>query len=152
MNSCTVLTTHLCNRWIHLITPFQLNVELWPMTSHCECCARAKARVRKWQRRALPVALVVCCWHRSSSKAPRLESTTTSEPVRWKWKEKKVGLSSVMSESETSTFQGFFGLIMTFYVYLSYWKISAIMIIMWVRSSRRWIELLYFVVLSRCTS
>ena len=42
---------------------------------HRERCARAKAKVKKWQRRALPVALVVRCWRRSSSKAPRLGST-----------------------------------------------------------------------------
>ena len=60
--------------------------------SHRERCARAKAKVKKWQRQALPVALVVRCWHRSSSKAPRLAYTIV-EPVRWKWKEKKVGLS-----------------------------------------------------------
>ena len=28
---------------------------------HRECCARAKAKVKKWQRQALPVALVVRC-------------------------------------------------------------------------------------------
>ena len=30
-----------------------------------------------------------------------------SEPVHWKWKKKKVGLSSVMSELKLSTLQGF---------------------------------------------
>jgi hypothetical protein len=73
---------------------------------HRERCARAKAKVKKWRRRALPVALVVRCWRRSSSKAPRLVSTI-AEPVRWKWKKKKVGLSSVMSELKSSTLQGF---------------------------------------------
>ena len=71
--------------------------------SHHERCARANANARKWQRRSLPVALVVHCQLRSSSKAPLLASTVL-EPVRWKWKEKKVGLSSVMSELKTSTF------------------------------------------------
>ena len=71
--------------------------------SHREHCARAKAKVRKRRRRALPVALVVRCPRRSSSKAPKLASTIL-EPVCWKWKGKKVGLSSVMSELETSTF------------------------------------------------
>jgi hypothetical protein len=74
--------------------------------SHRERCARAKAKVKKWQRRALPVALVVRCWRISSSKAPRLGSTIV-EPVRWKWKKKKVGLSSVMSELKSSTLQSF---------------------------------------------
>ncbi len=72
--------------------------------SHCKCCARAKAkdRVQRWRRRALPVALVVCCWRRSSNKAPHLASNI-SLPVHWKWKKKKVGLSSVMSELKIST-------------------------------------------------
>jgi hypothetical protein len=58
--------------------------------SHRERHTRAKAkdRVRRWRRRALPVALVVCCRHRSSNKAPHLASDI-SEPVRWKWKKKK---------------------------------------------------------------
>jgi hypothetical protein len=30
-----------------------------------------------------------------------------SEPVRWKWKKKNVGLSSIMSELKLSTLQGF---------------------------------------------
>ena len=49
--------------------------------SHHECCARAKAKGKKWQRQAVHVALVVRCWHRTSSKALRLASAT-SEPVR----------------------------------------------------------------------
>ncbi len=58
--------------------------------SHCERRTRAKAkdRVRRWRRQALPVALVVRCRHRSSNKAPRLASDI-SEPVHWKWKKKK---------------------------------------------------------------
>jgi hypothetical protein len=54
----------------------------------------------------LPIALVVRYWRRSSNKAPRLASDIT-QPVRWKWKKKKVGLSSVMSELKLSTLQGF---------------------------------------------
>ena len=52
---------------------------------HCERHAKAKAksRVQRWRRQALPVALVVCCWHRSSNKAPRLVADI-SEPVHWK--------------------------------------------------------------------
>ncbi len=53
-----------------------------------------------------PVALVVRCWHRSSNKAPHLVADI-SKPVSWKWKKKKVGLSSVMSELKLSTLQGF---------------------------------------------
>ena len=62
---------------------------------HHERHARAKAkdRVWRWRRQALPVALVVRCRRRSSNKAPRLVADI-SEPVRWKWKKKKVGLSS----------------------------------------------------------
>ncbi len=68
--------------------------------------AKAKGRVLRWRRQALPVALVVCCWHRSSNKAPHLVADI-SEPVHWKWKKKKVCLSSVMSESKLSTLEGF---------------------------------------------
>ena len=55
--------------------------------SHHKHCTRAKAkdRVRRWRCQALPIALVVRCWHRSSNKAPRLVADIT-EPVRWKWK------------------------------------------------------------------
>ena len=74
--------------------------------SHRERRARAKARVRRWRRRALPVALVVRCRRRSGNIPPRLASIST-EPVRWKWKEKKVGLSSVMSGLEPSTLRSF---------------------------------------------
>ena len=74
--------------------------------SHRERRARAKARVRRWRRRALPVALVVRCRRRSGNIPPRLASIST-EPVRWKWKEKKVGLSSVMSGLEPSTLHSF---------------------------------------------
>ncbi len=84
-------------------------VPIGRMTKKClhhERCARAKAKVKKWQRQALPFALVVRCWRRSSSKAPSLGSTIV-EPVRWKWRKKKVGLSSVMSELKSSTLQGF---------------------------------------------
>ncbi len=94
--------------------------------SHCKRRTRAKAkdRVWRWRRQALPVALVVHCWRRSSilgsqntwsmnilyrrfkNKAPCL-AFNISEPVNWKWKKKKVGLSSVMSELKLSTLQGF---------------------------------------------
>ncbi len=55
--------------------------------SHCKRRARAKAkdRVQKWRRQALPVALVVRCQNRSSNKAPHL-AADVSEPVLWKWK------------------------------------------------------------------
>jgi hypothetical protein len=76
--------------------------------SHRKRCTRAKAkdRVRRWRHRALPVALVVRCRHRSSNKAPRLVADI-SEPVHWKWKKKNVGLSLVMLELKLSTLQGF---------------------------------------------
>ncbi len=93
---------------------------------HCERCSRAKAkdRVQRWRRQALTVALVIRCRRRSSvpgsqnirnmnilfrlfkNKAPCL-AFNISEPVHWKWKKKKVGLSSVMSELKLSTLQGF---------------------------------------------
>ncbi len=76
--------------------------------SHCKCCTRAKAkdRVPRLRHQALIVALVVRCWRRSSNKAPRLVDDIL-EPVRWKWKKMKVGLSSVMLELKLSTLQGF---------------------------------------------
>ncbi len=75
---------------------------------HCKRCARAKAkdRVFRWRRQALPIALVVRCRRRSSNKAPCL-AADISESVRWKWKKKNVGLSSVMLELKLSTLQGF---------------------------------------------
>jgi hypothetical protein len=68
--------------------------------SHCKRCTRAKAkdRVRRWRRQALPVALVVRCWRRSSKKAQHL-AADISEPVHWKWKKKKDGLSSIIKPS-----------------------------------------------------
>jgi hypothetical protein len=71
---------------------------------HCEHRTRAKAkdRVHRWRRRALPIALVVRCWRRSSNKAPRLASDIF-EPVHWKWKKKKVCLSSVIKTKFAST-------------------------------------------------
>ncbi len=74
----------------------------------------------------MPVALVVCCRRRSSipgsplkifwnlnnlcklfkNKAP-CQAFNISQPVHWKWKKKKVGLSSVMYELKLSTLQGF---------------------------------------------
>ncbi len=75
--------------------------------SHCERHARARARVKKFRRRALSVVLVVRCRRRSINKPPtlkHLESTpTTSEPVRWKWRKRMVGLDSVIPRLESST-------------------------------------------------
>ena len=73
--------------------------------SHCKRCARAKARVRKWRRQALPVALVVRCRRRPRNKPPPLVPTT--EPVWWKWKKRKVGLDSVTSRLKSSTLNSF---------------------------------------------
>ena len=68
--------------------------------------AKAKDRIWRWRRRALLVALVVHCRRRSKNKAPCL-AFNISEPVHWKWKKKKVGLLSIMSELKLSTLQGF---------------------------------------------
>ena len=78
--------------------------------SHRERRARAKAKVRKFRRRALAVALVVRCRRRPSNKPPPLVSpvSTTSEPVRWKWKERNaVGLDSVISRLDPYTLDSF---------------------------------------------
>ena len=73
--------------------------------------ARARARVKKFWRRALSVVLVVRCRHRPRNKPPtlkHLESTsTTSEPVRWKWRKRMVGLDSVIPRLESSTIDSF---------------------------------------------
>jgi hypothetical protein len=50
----------------------------------------------------LPVALVVRCRRRSSKKARRLVADI-SEPVHWKLKKKKVGLSSIVKTKFAST-------------------------------------------------
>jgi hypothetical protein len=50
----------------------------------------------------LPVALVVRCRRRSSKKAQCL-AADISEPVGWKWKKKKVGLSSIVKTKFAST-------------------------------------------------
>jgi hypothetical protein len=77
----------------------------------------------------LPVALVVRCWRRSSNKAPHLASDI-SKPVGWKWKKKKVGLSSIMSELKLSTLQGFCEIDHDFLRLPQLLKIFAIMITM----------------------
>ena len=101
--------------------------------SHCKCRARARARVKKFWRRALSVALIVHCRRRSSNKPPtlkHLESTsTTSEPVCWKWRKKMVGLDSLIPIHESSTIDSFVRLVTTFYVCPNYCVLSAITII-----------------------
>jgi hypothetical protein len=78
---------------------------------HCKRCTRARARVKKFWPQALSVALVVR-WRRQSSNKPptlkHLESTsTTSEPVHWKWRKRMVGLDSVIPRLESSTIDSF---------------------------------------------
>ena len=74
---------------------------------HRERRARAKARVRRFRRRALAFALVIRCRRRPSNKPKPLVSPT-SEPVRWKWKERNaVGLESVISRLNPSTLDSF---------------------------------------------
>ena len=78
--------------------------------SHRERRARAKAKVGKFRRRAFAVALVGCCRRRPSNKPPPLVSIVSfnqAEPMRWKWKSKKVGLASVISRLEPSTLDSF---------------------------------------------
>ena len=78
--------------------------------SHRERCARAKAKVGKFRRRALAVVLVGCCRRRPSNKPPPLVSIVSfdqSESMRWKWKRKPVGLASVISKLEPSTLNSF---------------------------------------------
>jgi hypothetical protein len=79
--------------------------------SHRERRARAKARVKQFWHQASSVTLVVRCGRRSSNKPPtlkHLESTsTTSEPVHWKWRKRMVGLDSVIPRLESSTIDSF---------------------------------------------
>jgi hypothetical protein len=61
--------------------------------SHRERRARAKAKVGKFRRRAFAVALVGCCRRRPSNKPPPLVSIVSfnqAEPMRWKWKSKRL--------------------------------------------------------------
>jgi len=67
--------------------------------SHRERHARAKARVPKFRRQALAVALVLRCRRRPCNKPPRL--------VRWKWKKRLMGLDLVMSLLDPSTVDSF---------------------------------------------
>jgi hypothetical protein len=101
--------------------------------SHHKCCARAKVRAKKFWCQALSLALVVHCRRRSSNKPPtlkHLESTSsTSEPVRWKWRKRMVGLDSVIPRLESSTIDSFVRLVMTFYGCPNYCVLSAITII-----------------------
>jgi hypothetical protein len=78
---------------------------------HCKRRARGRARVKKFWRQALSVALVVLCRRRSSNKPSTLKhlgsTSTTSEPVRWKWRKRMVGLDSVIPRLESSTIDSF---------------------------------------------
>jgi hypothetical protein len=78
---------------------------------HCNCRARARARDKKFRRQALPVVLVVHCRRRSSNKPPTLKHlesrSTTSEPVRWKWRKRMVGLDSVIPRLGLTTIESF---------------------------------------------
>ena len=61
------------------------------------------------RRRALAVALVLRCRRRPCNKPPRLVSLVSpvSEPLRWKWKKRLVGLDSVMSSLDSSSIDSF---------------------------------------------
>jgi len=89
--------------------PITRNKKKKNKVSHQERCARDKAKVGKFQPRALAVALVVCCRRRPSNKPPPLVSTVSTmlETVRWKCKNRKVGLASVISRLEPSTLDSF---------------------------------------------
>jgi hypothetical protein len=60
---------------------------------HHRC--RAKKKVRKWRRRALPYGLVMKCLRRPRNKPQRL--VCPEKPVRWRWKKRKFGLAEVQS-------------------------------------------------------
>ncbi len=72
--------------------------------SHQERCARAKVSVRKFRCRALSVALVVHCWRRPSNKRSPLVTSvsTTSEPMRWKWKKEAQGWFGISHGKSTT--------------------------------------------------
>ena len=56
---------------------------------------RAKLKVRGWRRRALPYGLVMKCLRRPNNMPPRLVGP--EKPVRWMWKQRKVGFAAVTS-------------------------------------------------------
>ena len=78
----------------------------------CKCHhCHSNVKLVKWRCRASPVALVVCCWRRPTSKTvPHLVSTVfISEPVHWKWKtwKWKVGLADISTELMPSFFDNY---------------------------------------------
>jgi len=58
---------------------------------HC----RAKLNAQRFRRRALPYGLVMKCLHRPKNMPPRLVGP--EKPVRWRWKQRKVGFAAVIS-------------------------------------------------------
>ena len=56
---------------------------------------RAKKKVQKWRRRALPYRLVIKCLRRPKNKPQRLVGP--EKPVSWRWKKRKLGLAEVQS-------------------------------------------------------
>ena len=68
---------------------------------------RAKLKVRGWRRRALPYGLVMKCLRRPNNMPPRL--VLPEKPVRWRWKQRKVGFAAVTSRIgiESSTLNKF---------------------------------------------
>ena len=68
---------------------------------------RAKKKVRKWRRRALPYGLVMKCLRRPSNRPPRLVSP--EKPVRWMSKKRKVGFAAVQEHIgiQQSTIESF---------------------------------------------
>jgi hypothetical protein len=98
---------------------------------HRERCVRAKAKVKKFRHRALSVALVVRCRCRPSNKPPTRmhQESTSSEPVRWKWKKRKVVWTSSFLDLSLPPLTVFVRLVTTFYACPNYWILSAITII-----------------------
>jgi hypothetical protein len=123
---------------------------------HRERRARAKARVKKFWRQALSVALVVHCRRRSSNKPStlkHLESTSkTSEPVHWNGGREWLVWTPSSQDLSCPPLTVFVRLVTTFYVCHNYCVLSAITIITQTSSSRRSIELPFFMVLMRCIS
>ena len=56
---------------------------------------QAKLKVRRWRRRALPYGLVMKCLCWPKNMPPRLVGP--EKPVRWRWKQQKVGFAAVQS-------------------------------------------------------
>jgi hypothetical protein len=101
-NSAKLLLWSAYQIW-SVLKIMKLNVTSWEFlgskrstknTNHRHRC-RAKLKVWRWRQRALPYGLVMKCLRRPKNMPPRLVGP--EKPVRWRWKQQKVGFAAVKS-------------------------------------------------------